>query len=178
MYAARQALRLTITQTVPKTLGAVGLTHWCPLTEFLPPPRRQYIYCAACRTVERYKRTICIIAHGRIFGSRAGCAHHRIFRRGNFPGGYIAGIHRSALTIQRTGLTRCAAPTLHRSAGERRTFGPCSCCPDIQCPKSRSATSASKSTMPLRRQGGRKFEGIAAGGRALAGHNGPLDIKS
>jgi len=26
----RQGLRLTITQAVPKTLGAVGITLWCP----------------------------------------------------------------------------------------------------------------------------------------------------
>jgi hypothetical protein len=27
----RQGLRLTITQAVPKTLGATGITLWCPL---------------------------------------------------------------------------------------------------------------------------------------------------
>jgi len=28
--ATRQGLRLTLTQTVPKSLGAVGITHWSP----------------------------------------------------------------------------------------------------------------------------------------------------
>jgi hypothetical protein len=38
-----QGLRLTITQTVPKSLDAVSITLWCPLRSVHPPPQRHYI---------------------------------------------------------------------------------------------------------------------------------------
>ena len=37
MCAAGQGVRLSITQTVPTALSAVGITHWCPLAG--APPR-------------------------------------------------------------------------------------------------------------------------------------------
>jgi hypothetical protein len=48
-----------------------------------------------------------------IFCSRAGCMGHRIYRRSNMPGWYIAGFHRSALSIPHTEPVRCAAQRLH-----------------------------------------------------------------
>jgi len=55
MCAAGQGVRLSITQTVPTALSAVGITHWCPLAG-APPATTVHRPCGANQIVARSRR--------------------------------------------------------------------------------------------------------------------------